>query len=56
MRTYHFVASINNTNVADKIAKQVWYTLTTLQDAVMAEVLEPNLQSGYFGGKGSVFF
>ena len=33
MRINHFVASINNTNIADKIAKQVWYAPRTLQDA-----------------------
>ena len=29
----HFVASINNTDITDKIAKQVWYAPETLQDA-----------------------
>ena len=33
MRIYHFVTSINNTSTGDKIAKQVWYALRTLQDA-----------------------
>ena len=32
MRINHFVTSINNTSIADKIAKQVWYALRTLQD------------------------
>ena len=33
MNIYHFVSIINNTNIADKIAKQVLYTLKILQDA-----------------------
>ena len=33
MRIYYFVTSINNTSIADKIAKQVWYGHRTLQDA-----------------------
>ena len=33
MRINHFVGSINNTNIADKTAKQVWYAPKTLQDA-----------------------
>ena len=33
MRIYHFVTSINKTSRADKIAKQVWYILRTLQEA-----------------------
>ena len=32
-RIYHFVVSINNSTIADKIAKQVWYAPRTLQDA-----------------------
>ena len=32
MRIYHFVANINNTSLANKIAKQVQYALRTLQD------------------------
>ena len=32
-RICHFVTSINNTNKADKIAKQVWYAPRSLQDA-----------------------
>ena len=33
MRIYHFVASINTSSIADKIAKQVQYALRTLKDA-----------------------
>ena len=33
VRIYHFVTSINNTNIADKIATQMWYAPKTLQDA-----------------------
>ena len=41
----YFVASINNTNIADKIAKQAGYTLKTLQDAFKrALTLEAGLQ------------
>ena len=32
-RIYHFVAGINNTNIAKKITKQVQYAHRTLQDA-----------------------
>ena len=32
MRIYHFVASINNTSIADKVAKLVGYATRPLQD------------------------
>ena len=42
---YHFVAGISNTNIADKIAKQVRYAHRTLQDAFKrALTLEAGLQ------------
>ena len=42
---YHFVTSINNTSIADKIAKQVRYAPRTLQDAFKrALTLEAGLQ------------
>ena len=45
MRIYHFVTSINNDSIADKIAKQVWYAQRTLQDAFeRALTLEAGLQ------------
>ena len=45
MRIYHFIVSINNTSIAEKIAKQVQYTLRTLQDAFeRALTLEAGLQ------------
>ena len=44
-RIYHFVSSINNTSIADRIAKQVWYAPRTLQDAFeRALILEARLQ------------
>ena len=49
MRIYHFVTSINNTNIADKIAKQVWYTPKTLQDALKRAL---NLEAGLHLAKG----
>ena len=33
MKIYHFMANINNTAIADKIAKQVWDAPRMLQDA-----------------------
>ena len=45
MWIYHFVTRINNTSIADKIAKQVQYALRTLQDSFKrALTLEAGLQ------------
>ena len=33
MTIYYFVTSVNNTSIADRIAKQVQYAPGTLQDA-----------------------
>ena len=45
MRIYYYVVSINNTSIADKIAKQVQYALRTEQDAFKrALTLEAGLQ------------
>ena len=45
MWIYHFVTSIDNTSIADKIVKQVWYVPRTLQDTFKrALVLEVGLQ------------
>ena len=45
MKVYHFVASINNTTIADKIAKQVQYAPRTLQEDFKGAItLEASLQ------------
>ena len=45
MRIYHFGTSINNTSIADKIAKKIWYVPRTLQDAFKRVLtLEAGLQ------------
>ena len=49
MRIYHFVTSINNTSIADKIAKQVWYAPRTLQDALERAL---TLEAGLHLAKG----